>query len=155
MERDLALRAPTTDDRALFFRVFASTRAEELAMMPLAPPQKEALLAMQFEARERDYTARHRASERFVVERRGEPVGTLWLDRTDHEIRVLDVALLPEHRNQGLGTELLSSLVREARDRRLPLRLSVLAHGPARRLYERLGFEAVGEASLYISMEIA
>jgi ribosomal protein S18 acetylase RimI-like enzyme len=149
------LRPATADDRPHLFCLYASTRADEFAMLPLAPRQKESLLAMQFEARERHYTARYARSERFVIEQACVPIGALWLDRADHELRILDVALLPEHRNRGLGTEILGSLVRESREQHRPVRLTVLAHSPARRLYERLGFAAVGEASVYQSMEIA
>lgn len=45
-------------------------------------------------------------------------------------------------RGHGLGTQVLRLLQDEARERGVPLRLSVHTANPARRLYTRLGFVA-------------
>jgi ribosomal protein S18 acetylase RimI-like enzyme len=150
----LSLRAVTPTDRDHLFRVYASTRDEELAVVPWSPEQKTAFLEMQFTARERDYAARFSTKDHSVVERGGSPIGYVWVHRSENELRVLDVALLPEHRNAGIGTQLMTTLIEEARERRVPLRLYVLANGAARRLYERLGFTPVSEASVYQLMEL-
>jgi ribosomal protein S18 acetylase RimI-like enzyme len=59
----------------------------------------------------------------------------------------ISLALLPEYRNQGLGKRLLETVILQARPRFSGLSLSVVADSPARRLYERLGFQKVGQVS--------
>jgi ribosomal protein S18 acetylase RimI-like enzyme len=148
-----SLRPATPDDREFLFRVYASTRQEELAPLPWPPAAKESFLRQQFEAQARHYEARYRGAERAIVLRGGVAIGQLWVHRGEGELRVLDVALLPEHRRTGVGTRLLAGLLDEARACRLPVVLHVLADNRARRLYERLGFVPVGPAGVYQQME--
>ena len=151
----VSLRAATAADRAHLLRVYASTREEELAIVPWTGAEKHAFLAMQFDARERDYSSRFSTDGHFVVERGGVPIGYYWLHRGETELRLLDVALLPEHRGRGIGTRLMKSLIDEARAKGLPVRLYVLSNGAARRLYDRLGFTAAAsEPSVYQLMEL-
>ncbi len=149
----IALRPAAPADRDFLFRLYASTREEELALVPWPPGMKETFLRQQFEARTRDYESRSNAGENVIVLRDGHPVGQLWVERSHGELRVLDVALMPEHRRTGLGTSLLTDLLNEAREHKVPVRLHVLADNPARRLYERLGFNAVGPGGVYQEME--
>src|SRR5579863_5634572 len=109
----IALRPAAPADREFLFRLYASTREEELAIVPWPPGVKETFLRQQFEARSRDYEARCSAGENAIVLCDGAPVGQLWVDRSPDELRVLDVALLPEHRRTGLGTSLLADLLNE------------------------------------------
>ena len=95
-----------------------SRSASLRARVPISPPfrgrPRGRYLRQQFEARIRDDEARFAAAENAVVLRDGEPVGQLWVDRSDEEVRMLDVALLPEHRGAGVGTNLLTGSGRGA-----------------------------------------
>lgn len=55
----------------------------------------------------------------------------------------LSIAILPEHRGQGVGRQLLTRLLASARLRYPAVSLSVDARNPAVRLYEHLGFWVV------------
>lgn len=150
----LSLRTVTPADRELLFQIYASTREDELAVVPFNDQEKNAFLRMQFAARERSYAERFPAKDHCVVERAGVPLGYLWVDRRESELHLVDVALLPEYRGDGIGTELMTQLIAEARQRKVPFRLNVLAQGSVRRFYERLGFTAVGAPSVYQLMEL-
>ena len=67
--------------------------------------------------------------------------------------RLVDIALLTEHRNHGIGAQLLRDLISKCESERLPLRLQVTKNNPARHLYERLGFVLTGEDPMYYEME--
>jgi ribosomal protein S18 acetylase RimI-like enzyme len=81
--------------------------------------------------------------------------GAIWLRQWSGEERgygyvspaipELSIALLPEFRNMGLGTRMLNTVILMAQERFPGLSLSVVATSPARRLYERLGFQNVGQ----------
>ena len=85
----------------------------------------------------------------------GEPAGRLYVARWEDEIRIVDIALLPEHRGNGLGTSLLQELIEEADAAGKPLSIHVEQNNPARPLYARLGFEEAGEFGVYVLMRRA
>jgi GNAT superfamily N-acetyltransferase len=89
-----------------------------------------------------------------VAEVDGTPIGAAWLrffDRAapgygflDDSIPELSIGVVPGWRGRGVGRRLIDELVRLARDRRIAaISLSVEAANPARRLYERIGFDTV------------
>ena len=75
-----------------------------------------------------------------MIQRNGEAVGRLYVARQQNEIRIVDIALLPEHRNSGIGTTLLNELLVEADGANKRVCIHVERFNPAMRLYERLGF---------------
>ena len=77
----------------------------------------------------------------------------IYVDRTEDEIRVIDISLLPEFRNQGIGSALLQGVLGEAAESNRAVHLSVVEGNPARRLYQRLGFVQIGESGFYHSLE--
>ena len=156
MSATVALRPVTAGDDAFLFRVYASTRADEMAVVPWDDRQKQAFLDMQFRAQSTDYTTRFPDAEHSIVLVDGEPAGRIWIDRRADEIRLLDIALLPERRNAGTGGELLRRLQEEARRSGLPLRHSVEKDNSAGlRFYERLGFTVIEDWGLHDLMEWA
>jgi ribosomal protein S18 acetylase RimI-like enzyme len=150
---DPALRPATAADEAFLFRLYASTRAEELAATGWPAAQQEAFLRSQFAARAASYRASFPAAETRVILRGATPAGALIVHRTPEEIRLVDLALLPAHRGAGLGTRLLRALLAEAQASSRPLRLQVLKDNPAARLYARLGFHPTGNNGLHLRME--
>ena len=141
------------EDREFLARLYASTREEELAVTPWTEEQKAAFLRQQFEAQHAFYTERFTDAEFSVVLLDGEPAGRLYVDRREDEIRLIDIALLPEHRGHGIGGELMRDLLKEGEEKGLPVRIHVERFNPALRLYERLGFRHVEEQGPYYLME--
>ncbi len=150
---EVGLRPLRAADAPFALRVYAATRAEELAPVPWSDEQKEAFVAMQFAAQS-DHYAQHYAgmtSDVIVVD--GEPAGRLLVARWRAEIRIVDIALLPEFRGHGAGGELLAELMDEATEMRKRLSIHVERENRARGLYERLGFRPVGESGVYLRLE--
>jgi ribosomal protein S18 acetylase RimI-like enzyme len=75
--------------------------------------------------------------------------------RDEHDIRVVDVSLLPEFRARGVGTRLLTAILAEAAAGGQRVTIHVEQHNPARALYERLGFAPVEDLGVYLRMECA
>ena len=145
----IELRPATDADRPFLFAVYASTRTEELAVVPWTDEQKDAFLGMQFDAQDSWYHQMYPAGEFLVVVHDGVPVGRLYIDRSESEIRIIDIALLPEHRGHGIGSRLLADIFASADDAGLPIALRVEPWNPAKRLYGRLGFELREQEGLY------
>jgi len=134
--------------------LYASTRADELAQVEWEPGQQEAFVKWQFDMQRREYDARFPDAEYDVIEIDGQPAGRLWIGRKDDEIRLLDIALLPEFQNRSAGTLLLTSLIDEARSAGKRLRHMVFVlNNNADRFYERLGFVVIEDLGGYKHME--
>jgi ribosomal protein S18 acetylase RimI-like enzyme len=148
-------RRPVADgDEDLLLKVFASTREEELAAVDWSDEQKEAFLRHQLVAQKTDYDSRFPDAQHDVLLLDGEPIGQIWIGRSDAEIRLLDIAILPEYRRRGVGTILLKELQEEASRAGKPLCHCVYkGNQPAFIFYERLGFVVTGDLGLYVQME--
>ncbi len=141
----ITLRPVRDDDRELLYRIYASTRADELATVDWAEEQKAWFLRHQFEAQDHHYRQYYADAELSIVEQDGVPVGRLYVARWQKEIRLVDIALLPEHRGSGLGRALVERLLAEGAAAHKPVSIHVEVYNPAMRLYQRLGFEPTGE----------
>ncbi len=149
----MTLRPVTGHDRPFLLRVYEGTR-DDVSALPWPEQQRREFVAMQFAAQEADYGTRFPDAEHSVVLVDGVPHGRIWIDRNAAEIRLLDVALLPERRNRGTGRVLLERLIAEAQSAGKPLRHSVYkSNTGALRFYERLGFEVVETFEMYVLME--
>lgn len=115
--------------------------------------QKSAFLAQQFDAQHHYYHEHFPSADYLVVERDGTSIGRIYLDRRKDELRLIDIALVPEARNQGLGGALLLDLLDEAQAASLPVRIHVEKNNPAMRLYLKLGFEPLEDQGVYQLME--
>jgi ribosomal protein S18 acetylase RimI-like enzyme len=150
-----ALRSIRPDDDAFLLALYASTREQELAVLPWDAAQKAAFLRMQFDAQHAQYQEVYGGAAFDVILVDGQPAGRLYVARKEEEIRIVDIALMPEFCNRGIGTTLLRGLQAEAAAAGKPLRIHVERFNPALRLYERLGFREIADRGVYLFMEWA
>ena len=108
---------------------------------------------MQFNAQTADYQRNYPDASFQIIERNGVAAGRLLVLRADEKIHVIDIALLPEHRGAGIGTKFLRELQDEAKAAGKPLSIHVERFNPARRLYDRLGFQQVEEKGVYLLLQ--
>jgi ribosomal protein S18 acetylase RimI-like enzyme len=141
----LELRAAATSDREFFWEVH---RTALRAVVEATWGWDEAF-------QRRYFNERFTTTERFVVGVDGVDVGVVHFTAKEDHVFLGSVALLPEHQGRGLGTDLVNMVLAEGRRRSLPVRLQVLKVNRARKLYERLGFEAYGESDTHVLMQRA
>lgn len=145
---------PIRDDDVPFLRsLYASTRADEMALVAWTDDQRQAFLDQQFEAQHRYYRENYANPEYSIVELEGHPIGRLYLDLRTNEIRIVDIALMPEARGRGIGGQLVRDVLAKAGDAGTPVTIHVEKFNPARRLYDRLGFRAIGDRDVHLLME--
>lgn len=150
----LSLRPAGPDDEAFLFYLYASTRAAEMALVGWDPAQKESFLRMQFDAQQSHYQKAFPQADHDIILAKNKPIGRLYVDRSGQEIRLLDITIVPEKRNNGVGTAFIEKLKEEARQKGVPVRFYVWQlNQAAYRLYRRLGFLQAGEAGAYLLME--
>ena len=147
------LRAVTTDDAPFLIRLYKSSRGDDLRGLGWEEGRVSEFLEMQYEAQQRFHTNEYRRPIDQVVMLNGEPIGRLMFEPREHEIRCVDIALQPEHRNAGVGAYLLRELQAEAKRQKKPLRLQVIRFSRAIPLFERLGFQRISETGTHFQME--
>jgi GNAT superfamily N-acetyltransferase len=152
--RVVSLRPVEPRDDEFLLSVYASTRDEELSQAEWGEGQREAFLRHQFGAQREQYDGRFPDADYDVILLDGRAVGRLWIGSDDEQIRLLDIALLPEAQNQGVGTALLRALIEHARASGKKLRHMVFMLNPdAKRFYERFGFVGFEDFGAYLHME--
>jgi ribosomal protein S18 acetylase RimI-like enzyme len=149
----ISLRPVEAGDEPFLLRVYASTRADELALVPWSDAEKDAFLRQQFDAQARQYREHYDGATFDVIEVDGRRGGRLYVARWEDEIRIIDLSLLPEHRGVGIGTRLLRELLEEGARTGKTVSIHVERLNPARRLYERLGFAVVEDKGVYLFLE--
>jgi ribosomal protein S18 acetylase RimI-like enzyme len=149
----IRLRPRRDDDRPFLATLYASTRQQEMAMIDWTDDQKRAFLQWQFDAQTVHYDEHYVGADFLVIEQDGVPIGRLYIDRREDEIEVIDIALLPECRGSGLGSCLLHDVLREAEQSGKRVMIYVENFNPARRLYDRLGFQHLDTNGVYHMMK--
>jgi GNAT superfamily N-acetyltransferase len=147
------LRPAGPDDAEVLYLIYASTREDELAAVPWDAPAKEAFLRMQFAAQDRYYRANFPTASYDLIVSGEEVIGRLYVDRSETAWLVLDLALFPERRGQGIGTQLLTRILAEAGAVAKPVRMHVERFNPAQHLYDRLGFRQIEDQGVYLLLE--
>ena len=149
----IALRPIRPEDQPFLLAVYASSREPELAVVEWDAEQKAAFVRMQFDAQHAYYQEHYAGAAFDVILVDGQPAGRLYVARENDEIRIVDIALLPNFCNRGIGTSLLRGLQSEAAAAGKSLRIHVERFNPALRLYERLGFTSIADRGVYLFME--
>ena len=87
-----------------------------------------------------------RPDEMDIIQVDGQDAGVIHIQERTEEIFVITLEILPAFQNRGVGTIMIQSVLREARQRRKPVALQVLkVNLAARAFYQRLGFGVTGE----------
>jgi ribosomal protein S18 acetylase RimI-like enzyme len=138
---------PTDVDFEQF--LYASTRED---LRPLGPEVFDGLIGMQFRAQSMSIRLDHPCAERNIVMVDDVPVGRLVIDTSTDHVELIDIALLPQYRNHGIGTGVLRGVLAQADRIGRAVRLHVEKQSRAVHLYERLGFAICGDVGMYFAM---
>jgi ribosomal protein S18 acetylase RimI-like enzyme len=143
----LRLRPAGGADLPLLAAIYATTREEELRQVAWSEAQKRTFTDWQSQQQERHYALHYPDAERLVIEREA-PIGRIYV-HTSAEVRLMELTLLPDLRNQGIGSSLMNSFLAYVDELGRPASLHVEPFNPARRMYERLGFAVVESRGVY------
>lgn len=143
-EPSLTLRPALAADEPFLFELRKATMTEHLARAGESTDDAEHLARLQY---------RYDAAQVICID--GAPAGLLKAHRTENEWFVVQLQIAPTHQGRGIGERVLRTVLLAAQADALPVALKVLKGNPARRLYERLGFEIVGEDEIQFHMRRA
>ncbi|HMH43827.1 MAG TPA: GNAT family N-acetyltransferase, partial [Pyrinomonadaceae bacterium] len=151
-DESITLRPVDERDEDFLIELYKSSRGDDLRGLGWDEDRINEFLEMQYEAQSKLQDDHERVSDQLVL-MNGKPIGRLWVESRADEIRCVDLALLADYRNQGVGTLLIQRLQEQARPADMPLRLQVIRFNRAVNLLERLGFRRVSETGTHFQME--
>lgn len=151
--RSIEMRPAEAGDVAFMQQLYSSTRSTDARMGGCDHATENLLQGLQFKAQQSWFQTKYPNADLALITEHERPVGRLYVDYGPDELRILDICLLPEHRNRGIGLGLLRSLQAQGERLRLPVRLNVMLGSPAQRLLQRCGFEVLGVDGIYNVME--
>lgn len=149
---EVTLRPIGDADLAFLLKLYASTRQTELEHVAWDQAAKDAFLRQQFHAQHDYYQAHFPQAQFQVIESAGKPIGRAYLHWADAHLQIIDIALMPPLRAQGIGSRLLKGWLDNADAQGLSAGLYVEHYNPAQNLYRRQGFEVTGENGVYLKM---
>ena len=141
------------EDGPFLLRLFVESRRDEFTSLGWPEEQLEPFLRLQYQLQQRSYLTQYPRAKHQIIVWKDRPVGQMLTACLQDEWRLIDISVLPENRGQGIGTSVLRELQNQAFQAEKPLRLNVIHHNTARRLYERLGFRLVADLNPYVAME--
>lgn len=147
-----ATRHAAPSDEPFLRDLYASVRWPELAQIPWSAAEKRAFCDMQFTLQDRYYREQFPDTDWLIAMEHGVPIGRIYIARASDEIRILDIALLPDARGRGLGTRLICGVLEEAERTKRRVSLFTEPGNPARRLYTRLGFVARNVTAMHVEL---
>jgi len=148
----VTLRPVYADDEAFLFSVFRCVHEGGFASLEFAEEEKTKLLRLQFEAQRVHYHRQYPDADFDVVLLGGVPIGNMYATRGPEDYVLIDISLLPDRRNCGVGAQLVAELIKQARTAGKPVRAHVRRGNPAWRLWQRLGFEQTGDDGVYLEI---
>ena len=151
-EESITLRPVDETDEDFLIELYKSSRGDDLRGLAWSEDRVSEFLEMQYEAQRNLQDDNQQVSDQLVL-MNGKPIGRSSIEARADEIRCIDLALLPDYRNQGVGTLLIQRLQEQARSAGLPLHLQVIRFNRAINLLERLGFKRTSETGTHFQME--
>jgi ribosomal protein S18 acetylase RimI-like enzyme len=152
--RGLSLREATLDDLPFMRGLYGQLRADEVKQIPWPETVRHQFLDNQFSLQHHHFVTHYEKAVFYVVLHQGNNAGRLYLLREPPYFLIIDIALLPEYRRQGMGSALLSWVK--------ALTVETGAHGidlhvdqrnpDAQRLYARQGFALTRNEGPYLGM---
>ena len=155
MTGKITLRPVQGSDNEFLLRVYGSTREQEMAQVPWTSEQKQQFVRMQWQAQASHYAAQHPRASHEIINLEGTAAGRLYLDRSGEKFHILDITLLPEHRNRGAGSFLLGQIIAQAKEAGKPVTIYVETFNPSLRLFQRLGFTPIQQEGFHLLLQWA
>lgn len=152
MSSDIRFRPATDADFPFLEALYASTRETELAQTDWSDEQKRRFLSQQFSLQHRYYRQHYTAARFDIVQWQGRDIGRLYVYDGPSDVRLIDIALMPEYRGRGIGSSILRDLMADAAAAGKGMSLHVETFNPAAELYRRLRFTEQRNNGVYLFM---
>lgn len=152
---EITRRPASESDRPFLLSLYADVREPELALTPWTPEQKHAFVEMQFNSQTVGYRDAYPQAAHEIVCAAGRDVGRIYWSRNTDCLHILDIIIAPPSRNLGIGSYVLREILEEADREQKSVTIYVESYNPSLRLFERLGFRAIGQDGFQLLLKRA
>lgn len=149
-QSSVTTRPVVREDEPFLYEVYCSSRAYEMALLPWDEAQKEVFLKQQFGAQTQHYLKHYPDAQYQIILLEERPVGRLYVNHGEEEIRIIDITLLAEYRGMGLGTPLIREIMDEGERTGRAVSIYVDKVSPAIKLFDRLGFSRIEDNGINV-----
>ncbi len=150
---NIEFKVISSNDMAFLCELYRTTRWDEVMQAPWDDEQRCKFLQQQFEAQHKHYQSHYPHAEYLIIYKDKEAIGRIYVDRDNNSICLIDIALLPQFKNKGLGTKLLKKLLFEAQQTQKKVVLHVEKFNPAYQWYLKHGFMQIEDKGVHQYME--
>ncbi len=134
-------RPETPEDERFVRQLLVNAILDELGAHAWPEPVRAPLISLQYQARRSGARAAAGDVASQIIVADGEDAGWLLVADLGNEMRIIEIAVLPLRRGQGIGSAALGAILERAAGERKAVTLTVNGTNTrAIRLYERLGF---------------
>ncbi len=120
-----------------------------MAVVPWSVEQKLSFLQMQFDAQNLYYRERYSNASFNIIKLNDEPVGRFYLAELADEIRIIDLAVLPQHFNREFYKKLIEKVLQKGEIDGKPAQIYLESFNPLAEIFACLGFQKAGEHGIY------
>ena len=136
----ITTRPSVAEDSAFMLELYASTSKDVLDDLGWTIGSQRTFVIMQAQTEEWNRARLYPGMDRLTICVDEMPVGRLLVCMRNNMLHLVDLSLLPRFRGNGIGTQLMTEILEEARNARVPVKVKVRKDSGAIRFVERLGF---------------
>ena len=136
----ITTRPSVAEDSAFMLELYASTSKDVLDDLGWTIGSQRTFVIMQAQTEEWNRARLYPGMDRLTICVDDMPVGRLLVCMRNNVLHLVDLSLLPRFRGNGIGTQLLSEILEEARNARVPVKVKIRKDSGAIRFVERLDF---------------
>lgn len=123
------------------FEIFKECRPDLSWVTGFSEIEKNQYLKTQFELEKTQFVTFYPKAEYYMVIKDNKYIGRLYIDYGENDIRILEIGLIEEYRNRGIGRSIIKNIISKASECNKFVSLQVAwFNQKALKLYEELGF---------------
>ena len=148
-----AISSFNQEEMAFLCQLYITTRWDEVMQAPWNDTQRKDFLTKQFDSQHIHYQSHYPNATYLLIQKDKKNIGRIYLDRGNTSLCLIDIALMPDYKNKGLGTILLKELIKEAQSTNKKIVIHVENFNPAYYWYLKYGFKQIEDKGVYQYME--
>ncbi len=137
---NVCLRPEIPEDADFLEDLFVANKDDAPGWRELLPAERTRLLKEQSALQRLHYRKFYPQAWFTIIEVEGKPAGRLCVNQSPKEMRVVDISILPEYRQHGIGSRLIQQVITESTRLKRPLRLCAELGSTVHSFYQKLGF---------------
>jgi ribosomal protein S18 acetylase RimI-like enzyme len=140
-------------DEEFLLKLFIESRPDLSFISGVSEDQRVGIILEQFNIEQHQLRQIYPRAEFNIVMLWDEPIGRLYVNHEVTEDRIIEIGLLEEYRNKGIGGKLLNSIIENSNrmGKNISLQVAWFNHG-AYAFYERHGFKTIENNGVFCEM---